>query len=67
MKAIEVCDDCAATIAAWEDPPDRPGRLDLIKAHWPDHDLLRRDDEDDQHEANEVSDDPQGDADPPLL
>lgn len=66
MDVIELCDDCAAALESGEDPPARPGLRGTIKARWPDHELMLRDDEDDQDEAAENSDDLDGDTDPPL-
>lgn len=45
MEVIELCDDCAAAVESGDDPPARPGLLGNIKARWPAHDLLLRDDE----------------------
>lgn len=48
MGVIALCDGCAAAVESEKDLPAGPGVLDKIKAQWSAHDLLLRDDEDDE-------------------
>ncbi|NPD69850.1 AAA family ATPase (plasmid) [Lichenicola cladoniae] len=62
MEVIALCEDCAAAVENEKDPPARPGLLGKIKARWPAHDLLVRDDED-----ADRSDGPDDGVDLPLI